>query len=59
MSMRDVTIGRNEPDVDYTLKGPIKVSLNVASGAAGHSKLASVNDESNDDDVSSLSQHIV
>mmetsp|Transcript_18487 Transcript_18487/g.32109 ORF Transcript_18487/g.32109 Transcript_18487/m.32109 type:complete len:244 (-) Transcript_18487:11-742(-) len=41
---------KNEPDVDYTLKGPIKVSLNVPSGGSSSgSKLAAVADDDNDD----------
>jgi hypothetical protein len=42
-------VAASKPDVDFTLKGPIKVALNVPGAAAKSSKLADDDDDSGDD----------
>lgn len=42
-------VAASKPDVDFTLKGPIKVALNVPGAAAKASKLADDDDDDSDD----------
>jgi hypothetical protein len=43
-------VAASKPDVDFTLKGPIKVALNVPGAAAKASKLADDDDDDSGDD---------
>lgn len=42
-------VAASKPDVDFTLKGPIKVALNVPGAVAKASKLADDDDDDSDD----------